>query len=185
MKDRSFLWAATALLAIGTISAGDARGQERQRGSSLHVQQLDEGIYFGPAPMRRADFVKLRQLGVRRIIDVRSYAFVASLVESRRAAAHGMDYQRIPTSYDPIQSGSVPSILAELTRTKAGAVYLHCQKGRDRTGMLVAIYRTEQLGWTSQDAWRWWKSNQFNRYLVDLDRYFWQRVARRPPGGGA
>jgi protein tyrosine/serine phosphatase len=37
---------------------------------------------------------------------------------------------------------------------KDGPVYVHCRAGRDRTSLIVALYRVWQQGWTAATAWQ-------------------------------
>jgi hypothetical protein len=176
-----------ALFVIGTVVLADRSdaGMMAPRSSSdLLIRRLDDGVFYGAAPRRDADFAKLRRLGVRRIIDVRSYKVFASSVERRRAAKWGMTYERIPISFVPERTGTVPQVLSKLKKDGCGPVYLHCNLGSDRAGLLAALYRTEQFGWSPQFAWDTWKAVQVNPTLIGLDRYFWQRVGNRTYSSG-
>ena len=178
--DRRFLIFTFLAMVVGvTAACSRAYAQLGHRNTPLVVDRLDEGIYFGAAPKSDADFAKLRRLGVRRIVDVRTFKVFASAIERRRAARYGIAYQRIPTGFLPTKTGTVPQIMTLLNNAGCGAVYFHCNLGSDRTGMIAAIYRTEQFGWDPQHAFAVWKSDQFNTKLKDLDRYYWQHVGSR------
>ena len=166
-----------ALLAVVFGVQSDAWGEVFPRSKPLTVYRLDEGVYYGAAPKREADFAKLRRLGVRHVIDIRTFKVFATAVERRRAAKYGISVRRIPTGFFPTKTGTVPQILSLLKSADGGGVYFHCNLGSDRAGMLSAIYQVEQLGWDPADAWNFWKTDQFNPKLKDLDRYFWQRVS--------
>ncbi len=163
---------------VAFLARSLAAGQTHRKGGALDIHRLDDKVFFGAAPRDEADFARLRQLGVRRIIDVRTFKVRASFIERRRAAKYGISYQRIPSGFFPAVTRNVPKILSQITRVDCGGVYFHCNLGSDRVGMLVAIYRTEQFDWAPQDAWDAWKVDQFNPKLKGLDRYFWQRVGR-------
>jgi hypothetical protein len=145
---------------------------------SFQIESLDEGVYVGSAPRSQADFQRLRRLGVRHIIDIRSFKILASGIESHRAAQWDVSYERIPIGFVPTKRQTIPCILAKLQRPTCGAVFIHCNLGSDRTGLIAALYRVETLGWDPQHAFSVWKSTQFNPRLKDLDRYYWQYVAR-------
>jgi protein tyrosine/serine phosphatase len=59
-------------------------------------------------------------------------------------------------------------------------IYVHCALGRDRTGLLVALYRVRQLGWSPAAAYQEMQSQRFNRLLIGIDHYFWN-FAVSPP----
>ncbi|WP_182870617.1 fused DSP-PTPase phosphatase/NAD kinase-like protein [Rhodopirellula sp. JC639] len=168
---------AFAITSSTAVSAGTLRPAD-DRSDTLVVKQLDGQIYYGAAPKTDADFQRLRQLGVRRIVDMRTFKAFASSRVRRRAAEHGIHFQRIPMGFFPAATGNVPAILTQLTGCGHGAVYFHCNLGLDRAGMIVAIYRVEQFGWDPQHAFCAWKVQQFNTKLKGLDRYYWQHVGR-------
>ncbi len=168
-------WAIAAL----TLLCQSCLGADfRRQGRCLAIYRLDEGIYFGAAPKNAADFVQLKRLGVKHVIDVRTFLRCEGAIERWRANRSGMTYRRIPIGYFPTKTGNVPKFLAQLDPVACGPIYFHCNLGRDRAGMLVAIYRTGRLGWDACKAWNAWNSNRFNSALKDLDRYFWQTVAQ-------
>ncbi len=43
--------------------------------------------------------------------------------------------------------------------TPASPMFIHCEHGVDRTGLLIALYRVIHQGWTRQDANREWVRN--------------------------
>jgi hypothetical protein len=59
-------------------------------------------------------------------------------------------------------------------------VYLHCEHGADRTGLLIALYRVKYLGWDPLDAHAEWVRNGHGRvsriFTGNLDVYFWSFV---------
>lgn len=143
---------------------------------SFRVEMLDEGIYLGSAPRTDEDFARLRQLGVKHVIDIRSFKVIASAIEARRAKKFGMVYERIPTGFFPTKKNTVPCIMSRLNQKPCGTIYLHCNLGSDRTGLITALYRVNTLRWDARVAFEEWKSDQFNTRLKDLDRYYWQNV---------
>lgn len=143
---------------------------------SFRIEKLDEGIYLGSAPRSRSDIARLKALGVQHVIDIRSFKVLASAVESRRASRCGIDYDRIPTGFFPTRKQTVSCVLSLLNRKPHGTIFFHCNLGSDRTGLIVALYRVNTLGWDPNEAFQSWKSTQFNTKLKDLDRYYWQHV---------
>ena len=133
---------------------------------------------FGPPPRSDRDFQSLRRQGVRRIVDLRTGRRLAGRIEARRAAAYGIQYERLPVGFYPLRRGNLAAILS---RTAQPDTYIHCHLGRDRAAMVVAIDRVRRLGWSPRAAWDVWKSGQFNRSLRGLDRAFaaWTRPVGR------
>ncbi len=72
-------------------------------------------------------------------------------------------------------------IMAAATPEKP--VYVHCEHGADRTGLLIALHRVLHLGWTPEEANAEWVRNghgRVSRYFTGyLDDYFWKVVRER------
>ncbi len=58
-------------------------------------------------------------------------------------------------------------------------LYLHCQRGIDRTGLIVALYRVREQGWTPKAAYDEWTSVGRGRLArlvtAALDDYYCER----------
>ncbi len=46
----------------------------------------------------------------------------------------------------------VASVLAMFTDSASGAVFVHCKRGADRTGMVIAVYRISHDHWDNRKA---------------------------------
>lgn len=152
-------------------------GRSGAASDELVIRCLDQGIYYGGALKTDSDFARLRSLGVRHVIDVRSFKHFAITKERRRAAKFGMSFQHLPVGFLPNRTNTASQILSRLYSNQCGSVYFHCNLGKDRAGMLAAIYRVERLGWDPLVAYSHWKTQQFNSKLQALDDFYWQRVA--------
>ena len=51
-------------------------------------------------------------------------------------------------------------------------VVFHCSHGRDRTGLLVALFGMRLFGWSKQEAWKDMITHGFRWELPDLDAFF-------------
>lgn len=72
---------------------------------------------------------------------------------------------------------SVQAALALLKRaTPQAPVYLHCQRGIDRTGLIVALYRVQVQKWSPADAYTEWdqvgRSRVAKLVTAALDDYY-------------
>src|SRR5262249_47508266 len=66
----------------------------------------------------------------------------------------------------------VDTLLADLADTTKRPIYIHCMKGMDRTGIIVALHRVYNEGWPPKAATRERDQHGFNGWLVMLDRYY-------------
>ena len=180
---RSFRHCFHGLLAftfvIGSSTATRVALAANPEGPSLQITQLDHGVYFGGAPCTEADFGRLRQLGIRQVIDIRKFLIFSSARERQRARRQGLTFERIPVGFRPERNDSVRTIMRRLSTKPCGPIYFHCKLGSDRTGLIAAIYRVRHLGWDPDYTFRVWKAGQFNPRLRGLDRYYWKAVSRR------
>jgi len=55
------------------------------------------------------------------------------------------------------------------------SVFVHCEHGQDRTGLVIGCYRVWEQGWTKDDAWTEMKKNGFHEELLGL-MLFWEWV---------
>lgn len=127
--------------------------------------QVDTRLYRGGQP-DAAGFAYLRDVvGIRTILSLRNDVSERDLVESL-----GMRFINIPMTYRPLMMGSAPTAEAVarffqvVDDESNGTVFLHCQRGADRTGTFVGLYRMARQGWNLERAYdearqvgmRWW-----------------------------
>lgn len=151
-------------------------GQSSPAAAELNVMEVGPGVYVGSAPDALADFDHLQQLGIRTVIDSRPFRLPARRREERELVCRGIRYLHIPMDFHPADDRAPHHVLFHLTQSDHQPVYIHCQLGRDRTGLVVALYRVQCLGWPPAAAYAAMERQQFNPLLRDLDRYFWQNV---------
>jgi len=73
----------------------------------------------------------------------------------------GMNFYRIPlTTSEAPSSAAVTKFLNLVNDPANWPVYVHCQGGRHRTGVMTAVYRMTQDGWTADRAYN--EMKQFN-----------------------
>jgi tyrosine-protein phosphatase SIW14 len=108
-------------------------------------------LFRGGRPTREG-MAGLEQLGIRTIVDLRDRSGISS-VERKQARAHGIRYHRIPlgTLLGPARA-TMDRVLRILADPESGPVYVHCRRGCDRTGAVIACHRIANEGWTAEEA---------------------------------
>src|SRR5258706_15968861 len=104
--------------------------------------QVDEHVYRGAQP-NDDGFKYLAKIGVKTVIDLRE-ADERSKAEERVVTAAGMKYINVPmTGLTPPREAEIAKILGLLEDGQTGPVFVHCKRGADRTGAVIAAYRIE------------------------------------------
>ena len=95
---------------------------------------------------------ELGAAGVKFIIDLRE-AGPATDSEKQQASKLGIDYVNVPlrplATPTPDQIRSVLNLIAE---NDSRMVFVHCRRGKDRTGTVIACYRIQHDGWGNDRA---------------------------------
>ena len=134
-----------ALLVFGlTAFAGSVPGIK-------NFDQVDARVYRGGQPTDEG-FQYLARLGVKTIIDLRETGDRSS-AERRVVSGAGMQYVNVPmTGLTPPTDAEINTILAILENSTTGPVFVHCLRGADRTGVVVAAYHIAHDQWDNARA---------------------------------
>jgi protein tyrosine/serine phosphatase len=122
----------------------------------LQNVDVENQIWRGSQPLNTADYDQLTQLGVKTIISLRWEKEV--IAESRKQAeARGIEFVNIPfkANVGPSEE-QLRQIFSIFENTAQKPVYLHCIFGKDRTGLIFALYRVKKQGWTKEAAYEEW-----------------------------
>jgi tyrosine-protein phosphatase SIW14 len=113
--------------------------------------QVNDHLYRGAAPSAVA-MQELGSLGVKLVIDLRESG-VASGEEKTQAEKLGIRYVNIPMrpTSAPTQD-EISHVLTLLSQNETGRIFVHCRRGKDRTGTVIACYRIQHDGWTNKKA---------------------------------
>jgi len=113
--------------------------------------QVDQHVYRGAQPTEQG-FHYLSTLGVKTIVDLREHD-QRSAVEERWVTAAGMKYVNVPmTGMTPPTTAEISKILALMEDSTSGPVFVHCKRGADRTGAVIASYRIDHDRWDNARA---------------------------------
>ena len=121
---------------------------------AIHIHNfgsVNDHIYRGAAPTPEG-LKELASAHVAVIIDLRE-AGTATEEERRVAESLGMKYLNVPLPpFSAPTYDAVKRVLSLLTPDDAGRTFVHCRRGKDRTGTIVACYRIQHDGWNNQRA---------------------------------
>jgi tyrosine-protein phosphatase SIW14 len=137
---------------LSLASSGLAEDQQSSSPSTVSIEnfgRVNSNYYRGGQPDGR-DYADLAALGIRTVIDLRDDGDVKEPDNVRSA---GMTFYRIPmTTRAQPAPAAVAQFLGLVNDPANQPVYVHCMGGRHRTGIMTAVYRMTQDGWTADRA---------------------------------
>jgi len=138
--------------------------------------EVTQDIYRGARPTA-AGLQALAKEGAKTDIDLEN---VTSAIksETKVAKAAGLQFISKPLSASTAPDDQeVDEILALLQDPGNYPIFIHCELGEDRVGMISALYRVLVQKWSQADAYNEWLKDGFHPYLTALSDYFYQKTA--------
>lgn len=150
--------------------------------------KIDDTLYRGRQPSKE-QYAELSRLGIRTVLDLRGGP-LHSPRERREVEASGMHYLTVRLSgiWEP-KDPQIAKILGILEDPSLTPVYVHCHRGADRLGMVIACYRIAHDHWSNQEALREARRIGLNRFEWLMQRYILHfdpgKVGTIPPAAGS
>jgi len=164
------IWVVVCVVILIALTNGDGRTD-----TILNFHQVKPWLYRGGRP-RQGGIIKLKEMDIRVIINLERELFEQEPREVKKesdwAKKANIKLEHIPM--DPIcapKRQDVERALAIMTDPVNQPVFIHCDRGSDRTGIVIAAYRIRNEGWTVQQAYEemkkygarsiilfWWKN---------------------------
>jgi protein tyrosine/serine phosphatase len=119
----------------------------------IHVRNFDKvsnHLYRGGAPTE-VGVEELGAMGVKTIIDLRT---AAEGTQHEKAWAQKLKIKYINISlgeFGAPTNAQMEQIL-DLLKDGPDTIFVHCRRGRDRTGTVIACYRIQHDGWDNRRA---------------------------------
>jgi len=121
-----------------------------------NFHQVNDHVFRGGQPAAEA-WPSLAKLGVKTVIDLRREDEHSTAAEAQAVAAAGMNYFNVPMKgVVAPANGQIERVLALLN--SQDPVFVHCHRGADRTGAVIACYRIAHDRWDRKQALREAKS---------------------------
>jgi protein tyrosine phosphatase (PTP) superfamily phosphohydrolase (DUF442 family) len=165
MKNKVYRSALAATLLALFAAAALAQEQAEARDKELpNFHEVNARLFRGGQP-KPGGLKKLAARGVKTVINLRGDDKLM-LDEEREAESLGMRYFNLPLPLGGRPSREqIARALALINAPENQPVFVHCRKGADRTGVVVAAYRITHDHWTGAEAQReadeygmgWWQ----------------------------
>lgn len=156
-------------LAAVTLGFGLAAAAQSAPGvPNFHA--VNDLVFRGGEPNAQG-WQSLAQMGVKTVIDLCDEHSTAA--ERQAVEAAGMTYVSIPMSGDGIgipSAAKISQALALLNQA-TGKIFVHCHKGSDRTGTVIACYRIEHDHWAAKQAMAEAKQFGMSMFNIGMKRY--------------
>jgi len=142
------LLAQQANVASTSSSAGShAFAQKSSVPGVRNFGTVSANLFRGAQPTKEG-FEQLSKMGVAIDVDLRDDGGK----ERDEVAKLGMQYVSIPWHcYNPLDD-SIAQFLNLVRNNPDKKIFVHCNLGTDRTGMMVAAYRMSRQGWSAREA---------------------------------
>src|SRR5262245_20289649 len=127
--------------------------EERTLAELPNFHKVDDHLYRGGQP-GRGGIAKLKALGIRTVINLR-YEQKLLEAEGDEARRAGLGYFSVPM-YGLVRptDEQMARVLQLIETEQNWPVFVHCRRGSDRTGAVVACYRVSHAKWTAERAIR-------------------------------
>ncbi len=162
LKASRFACALFAFLILS--SATHAQSEEKRYAELPNFHQITATLYRGGQPAE-GGYKILASLGIKTVVNLRDRDEREQLEEAEVRRA-GLRYFNVPLdTFDRPSDTDVERVLAIITAPENQKVFIHCKRGSDRTGIVIACYRITHDHWTSEQA-----KSEAKRYGIG----FWQ-----------
>lgn len=137
-------------------------------------------LYRGAQPTEEG-IKELARRGVKTIINLRD-ADKKAYVEEERAHRAGIKFINIPLgNWLAPGDSKIEQIMQILDAPENQPVFVHCKRGADRTGTVVAVYRITHDDWTADKAmdeakkyrfgwWQFWMKDYIGDYYKKYEK---------------
>lgn len=139
-------------------------------GEVTHLARINDHIYRGKQPNPQG-YAELSQMRIKTVLDLRGGRFHVPR-ERKRVEAAGMQYisTRLSGIWAP-KDEQVSEILGILENQQLWPIFVHCWRGDDRVGLVIACYRMAHDHWSNEQALAEARDLGLNHFEVLLRRY--------------
>jgi protein tyrosine/serine phosphatase len=174
-------------IVVPAVQAGDVTARSTAAVDISRIRignfgRINATYYRGEQPQGRS-YTDLAALGINTVIDLQADGDNHN--EEDLVTAAGMKFYRIPmtTRVNPTPE-QIAQFLQIVNDPAQQPVYVHCKGGKHRTGVMTAVYRMEQDGWSADRAFREMKQYKFGMDFLhpEFKQFVYRYQPRQAPG---
>jgi protein tyrosine/serine phosphatase len=146
------------------------------------VERVSGNIFRGSQPDLSA-FPRIAALGIRTVVSLRA----EEDGEDERAAAiaAGLNFVRIGLRrLGRPEDEEIRRVLETITDEENQPVLVHCRRGADRTGVIVACYRIGYEGWSAEAALAEAREHGLGWWQLGMKQFIRDSCGEGLPGAG-
>jgi protein tyrosine phosphatase (PTP) superfamily phosphohydrolase (DUF442 family) len=143
---RCFAADAPVLVTTNTLARPANWAVSLSRPGVPNLYQVTPNLFRGAQPTAQG-MAELKALGVKTVFNLRGFHS-----DDEEARGTGLKLNRARMEPWHAEEEDVVEFLKVAANTNNLPLFVHCQRGADRTGMVCAMYRVVVCGWTKADA---------------------------------
>jgi tyrosine-protein phosphatase SIW14 len=155
-------------IGISLLATWPAISQDLSGLPNFH--QVNPKLFRGAQPSA-GGMEQLQKLGVKTVVDLRESGARAE-AEKKVVEGLGMRYVNVPMKgFHTPEAGQVAQVLHIIDDNTDGSVFVHCRRGADRTGTVIAVYRIAHDGWDNGKALAEARALGMSRFQMAMQHY--------------
>ncbi|HME43878.1 MAG TPA: tyrosine-protein phosphatase [Syntrophorhabdales bacterium] len=108
--------------------------------------KVTDYLYRSEQPIEEG-MKNLKELGIKTIINLRAF-----YSDSDKIKGTGLRVEELSVNVWHIEDADVVRVLRIIRKRENGPFLIHCSRGADRVGVMIAMFRVVEQGWTKEDA---------------------------------
>ncbi len=118
-----------------------------------HFHTIKDGVLYRSGQPRGTGLQYLRLKGIKTLINLRSPNSDGTPEEKEFAEGNNMNFHNIPLGRTKISmEESVKKFMDVVSDPSNWPVLVHCSRGKERSGLMSAVFRIEKQGWRNEVA---------------------------------
>jgi protein tyrosine/serine phosphatase len=112
-----------------------------------NLYKITDNLYRSQQPSEAGFKALKEQLGIKTVVNLRAFHS-----DKEKMSGLGLLNEELSVKTWHIEDEDVVKVLSILRKKENGPFLIHCQHGADRTGLMSAMYRIVEQGWTKDEA---------------------------------